>query len=146
MPEIDEFLQSQVVNCFGKPPATATSAPSEGQESGAEGTGKSTSVSASNAAYRQVKIKADELQGDDEGDIELGLEKKNVESLTSQAVVSDDILRAGRLSHAHKFVSDFPQGYHTEVGEGSIMISGKTLVGECNSMNMYGKKEELISF
>ena len=130
VPEIDEFLQSQVVNCFGRPPAVVTASTDTADHDTA-----APDTLVSNSAYRQVKGQTDE----DEGDIELGLEsKKQNETLGDDlpasvaspavmqegAVISADILRAGRLSHAHNFVSAFPQGYHTDVGEGSIMISG----------------------
>ena len=36
----------------------------------------------------------------------------------------DDIVEACKASHAHDFVMGFPQGYATDVGEGSTMVSG----------------------
>jgi ATP-binding cassette subfamily B (MDR/TAP) protein 1 len=38
--------------------------------------------------------------------------------------VPDDVINAAKQSYAHDFISLFPQGYHTDVGEGSVMVSG----------------------
>jgi ABC-type multidrug transport system fused ATPase/permease subunit len=38
--------------------------------------------------------------------------------------VPDDVINAAKQSYAHDFIKDFPQGYHTDVGEGSVMVSG----------------------
>jgi ABC-type multidrug transport system fused ATPase/permease subunit len=64
-----------------------------------------------------------------------GVEREDVEakggsslemvSLSNNLVgVDDDIIEACKLANAHDFILTFPQGYHTEVGESSIMISG----------------------
>lgn len=105
VPDVDEFLQSQVVSCLGKAPTAQTDADSA-----------ATPASGAESAYRKVVGLVE-----DEGDIELGMDKK-VEVESDE--VPEDLLAASKLSHAHSFVSTFPQGYHTEVGEGSIMISG----------------------
>lgn len=105
VPDVDDFLKSQDTNCFGKPPAV-TDAESEWDKE----------IIDTSSPYQQVKAKVEE---DREGDVELG----GVHARSTKSV-ADDVLRAGQLSHAHDFVSGFPQGYHTEVGEGSIMISG----------------------
>lgn len=38
--------------------------------------------------------------------------------------IDDDIIESCKLSNAHDFITTFPEGYHTDVGEGSIMVSG----------------------
>jgi len=38
--------------------------------------------------------------------------------------VDDDIITAAKQANAHEFILSFPNGYDTEVGEGSIMVSG----------------------
>eukprot|EP01035_Chromulina_nebulosa_P018834 gene18834-24615_t len=53
---------------------------------------------------------------DKAGDIEMG------NTLTDG--VSSDIIDACKQSNAHDFIMTFPNGYHTDVGEGSIMVSG----------------------
>lgn len=37
--------------------------------------------------------------------------------------VEEDIVHAAKLANAHDFISAFPQGYMTDVGEGSVMVS-----------------------
>jgi ABC-type bacteriocin/lantibiotic exporter with double-glycine peptidase domain len=34
------------------------------------------------------------------------------------------VVAAAKLSHAHLFISEFPEKYHTDVGESSAMVSG----------------------
>ena len=38
--------------------------------------------------------------------------------------VPGDVVAAAKLSHAHLFISEFPEKYHTDVGESSAMVSG----------------------
>ena len=38
--------------------------------------------------------------------------------------VPDDILEACQAAKAHEFITSFPRGYETDIGEGSIMVSG----------------------
>jgi ATP-binding cassette subfamily B (MDR/TAP) protein 1 len=38
--------------------------------------------------------------------------------------VEMDVIDAAKTSNAHEFISSFSAGYHTEVGEGSVMVSG----------------------
>lgn len=46
-------------------------------------------------------------------------------SMASKAKdVDDDIIEAAKQAHAHDFIMSFSQGYHTDVGESSIMVSG----------------------
>lgn len=116
VPDVDEFLMSQVVNCFGKPPAPKKEVAVTTGTSEAEAEWDKEANPAS--PYKKVKGKAEDGAGGGGGDIELGEKSK------SGKPVDEDVERAARLSHAHDFVSAFPQGYHTEVGEGSIMISG----------------------
>ena len=55
------------------------------------------------------------ILGLDDGDIELGNinESKN-----------SDIIESSKAANAHDFILGFPNQYDTDVGEGSIMISG----------------------
>ena len=46
------------------------------------------------------------------------------EATTTMPMPSDDVVDACKASNAHDFVSTFPQGYATDVGEGSTMVSG----------------------
>lgn len=48
----------------------------------------------------------------------------DIEMATKVEEVDEDIIRAAKESNAHEFVSNFPAKYHTDVGEGSIMVSG----------------------
>jgi ABC-type glutathione transport system ATPase component len=111
---VDEFLQSQVVNCFGKAPEAPVVSGGDAADTDAK----------SKSAYSQVKNKADDHK---EGDVEMGVNRKKVPQAASTSEpppVPEDVQNAGRLSHAHDFVSAFPEGYNTDVGEGSIMVSG----------------------
>jgi ABC-type multidrug transport system fused ATPase/permease subunit len=49
--------------------------------------------------------------------VELGVPSSNEQ-------VDDDIKNACVASHAHEFITSFTDGYHTDVGEGSILVSG----------------------
>lgn len=42
----------------------------------------------------------------------------------SLANVPDDVIEACNASNAHDFIVNFTQGYETDIGEGSIMVSG----------------------
>ena len=44
--------------------------------------------------------------------------------LTNNKSVPDDIMQACISSNAHEFLSKFPDGYNTSVGEGSVLVSG----------------------
>ena len=46
----------------------------------------------------------------------------NVELKGRSIGVDEDIVRACKLSHCHEFITTFPKGYDTDVGEGSIMV------------------------
>ncbi len=56
-----------------------------------------------------------------EGDIEMG---SGGLAAQKTAGVDDDIIQACTASYAHEFILGFPNGYHTDVGESSIMVSG----------------------
>ena len=51
-------------------------------------------------------------------DIEMG------SRVVDTAAVSEDIIEAAKASAAHNFIMGFPAGYHTDVGESSVMVSG----------------------
>ena len=38
--------------------------------------------------------------------------------------IEEDVMVASRLSYAHDFISSFPEGYLTDVGASSVMVSG----------------------
>ena len=101
VPDVDEFLRSQEIGCFGKAPVEGSG------EKGAKGKDLSQS-------YKHLK----DAKADEDNDIELG----SVSFVESG--VDEDVLQASKLSNAHDFVTSFPDGYHSDVGEGSIMISG----------------------
>jgi ATP-binding cassette subfamily B (MDR/TAP) protein 1 len=59
-------------------------------------------------------------------DIEEGVALKSLAkaAVSSEDGVSADVIDACKLSNAHEFVSNFPTGYNTDVGENSTMVSG----------------------
>ena len=56
-------------------------------------------------------------------DVETGVSPKGVSS-ASISDVPDDVLAAATAGNAHSFISDFTDGYDTDVGESSAMVSG----------------------
>ena len=38
--------------------------------------------------------------------------------------VKDQVVRAAQLAHAHEFIMEFDEGYHTPVGERGVKLSG----------------------
>ena len=54
------------------------------------------------------------------------------EATTTMPMPSDDVVDACKASNAHDFVSTFPQGYATDVGEGSTMVSGGQKQRNCS--------------
>ena len=51
--------------------------------------------------------------------------ESDVESqVAATGAVPEDVIDACKASNAHDFISTFQQGYHTDVGESSMMVSG----------------------
>lgn len=36
----------------------------------------------------------------------------------------DDVVKVARKANAHDFITSFPDGYNTQVGQGSTLVSG----------------------
>ena len=43
---------------------------------------------------------------------------------TGSSAEDSEVIQAAKLSNAHEFISEFVNGYNTDVGEGSTMVSG----------------------
>lgn len=42
----------------------------------------------------------------------------------SENISEEDIVNAAKLSNAHNFITEFPDGYNTQVGERGCKLSG----------------------
>merc|ERR1712146_98777 len=52
------------------------------------------------------------------------IEANSMAGMNKNHVPDTDIVEAATASNAHNFISEFTKGYETDVGEGSIMVSG----------------------
>jgi ABC-type protease/lipase transport system fused ATPase/permease subunit len=61
-------------------------------------------------------------------DVELfaGTVGENIARLreTSNAAISESIIRAAQLAHAHEMILQLPDGYDTQIGDGGAVLSG----------------------
>ena len=82
------------------------------------GEGKTTAATTTAAVVQDTKGGYEAAsKKDDEGDVELAKTNKTTE-------LRANVMEAARKAHAHDFITQFPLGYETDIGEKSIMISG----------------------
>ena len=67
-----------------------------------------------NQSYEAIKTTQAESS---QKDIEMGV-------IEDDLIAPSDVIEACKQSNAHEFITGFTQGYNTDVGEGSVMVSG----------------------
>ncbi|MGX1192371.1 ABC transporter ATP-binding protein [Metabacillus sp. SLBN-84] len=59
-----------------------------------------------------------------ESPITSGTVKENICYGLTREPKDDEIVRAAEMAYAHQFIEEFPEGYHTQVGERGVKLSG----------------------
>ncbi|MEK3807432.1 ABC transporter ATP-binding protein [Bacillus sp. FSL H8-0547] len=59
-----------------------------------------------------------------ESPITSGTVKENICYGLTRDPKDDEIVRAAEMAYAHQFIEEFPEGYHTQVGERGVKLSG----------------------
>jgi ABC-type multidrug transport system fused ATPase/permease subunit len=99
--DFSEYMTNDDIGCFGQ-----------------SGNPIKSSNTTTSTVSKNVDIDKSTYDKAETGDIELGTTNTNIENVA----VSNEVVDACKLSYAHDFITTFPQGYQTDVGEGSIMI------------------------